>query len=232
VIRRFLPLLLALAILLASGVVHGVWTGRFGPSPDMTAAAARLDKVPSVVGQWTATELPMDKEQLEAAEAAGFVHRQYIRHPDSAGESPVAVKVLILCGRTGPIAVHPPTVCFTSQGMKQVTPEQRTRVADKNSPRPHELFETEFAKHTPEQSVNLQTFWTWTATGHWQAPSSTRFTFARHPFLYKLYVTRELLPAEVRELAGADSQQTDQQTDPSLEFLDEFLPALNRALFE
>ncbi|HUG92489.1 MAG TPA: exosortase-associated EpsI family protein [Planctomycetaceae bacterium] len=235
VIGRLLPPVLALAVILAAGVVHGLWSGRWGPSPDIEAASARLQSVPLIVGQWTGTDLPTDSRQLKAAEAAGHLFRQYVwnkgpNESDSLGQ-PDTVNVLILCGPTGPMAVHPPTVCFTSVGLNQITPTARTRVADRDSPQPHELFETTFAKNTPEESVRLTTLWTWTATGHWQAPDAPRLTFARHPYLYKLYVTREI-SASLNEPAESEPDPEAAAGDTiEAKFLKALLPELNKALF-
>jgi hypothetical protein len=65
----------------------------------------------------------------------------------------------------------------------------------------------------------LEIYWAWNGGEGWAAPESPRFFFARFPVLYKLYVIREVSPREKRG-----------KTDPYSEFLQDFLPELNRAL--
>jgi hypothetical protein len=227
-IYRLLPPIVALAAILASGVVHGLWSGRFGPPADLEAAAARLKNVPLVIGDWSGTEQTMNASQLKAAEAVGYISRHYEKVGTGASpEERVALDVTVLCGPTGPMAVHPPTVCFTATGLKQTTSTERMQVVETGTARRHELFDTLFGKDTAGESLRLRTLWSWTGTGLWQAPDSPRFTFAPQPYLYKIYVTRRLEPFAEGDVAP----DGESEHDPREEFLEQFLPELNRALF-
>jgi hypothetical protein len=69
-------------------------------------------------------------------------------------------------------------------------------------------------------AVHLRLFWSWSGDGSWQAPDYPHRTFARYPFLYKLYVIRPLIKPD-EPLAG----------DPCQEFLGLLLPELKKSLF-
>ena len=66
----------------------------------------------------------------------------------------------------------------------------------------------------------IRIYWGWSTDGKWSAPGAPRFTFARHPSLYKMYVI-----SRVR-----DPRNPDQAGTTARAFLDLFLPALQKAL--
>jgi hypothetical protein len=224
--KRYLPLAVTLVLLASAGVVHGLWTNRWGLPPDIEAAAARLQAIPTTVGEWTSTEVPIDERQLILAEAVGHLSRRYERTIEQQNGPPVtqAVNVMVLCGPTGPMSVHPPTVCFTSAGLEQTYAERRMEVLPKDKSQPDTFFETEFVRSAAAAPLRMQTLWSWSPGDRWQAAGNPRFAFARAPFLYKIYVTRETLNR------AADEPQSSDQSDPSIKFLEVFLPELNKAI--
>ena len=60
--QRILVILSACAVLIASGVVHGVWTDRWSDQADLTASAKRLDLLPIQIGAWHGTDIEMEKD--------------------------------------------------------------------------------------------------------------------------------------------------------------------------
>src|SRR5262245_30731902 len=97
---RTLPLLAAFLLLALSGIVHGLWTGRWGPSPDLRAAAARCEEVPATVGDWEGHPFELDRRVLAAAEVQGYASRRYVNR-----RTRESVSVLLVCGRPGPMSV-------------------------------------------------------------------------------------------------------------------------------
>jgi len=66
----------------------------------------------------------------------------------------------------------------------------------------------------------LRVFWSWNATGKWQAPQSPRITFLlKGSILYKLYI--------VHRLARLDAPLKE---DPSQDFLKVLLPEFDKYL--
>ena len=66
----------------------------------------------------------------------------------------------------------------------------------------------------------LRIFWSWSATGNWQAPDNPRLAFARHSVLFKLYIQHQLV-------SDADPNEEGRSDD----FIRLFVEELNRLLF-
>ena len=108
-------MLVALVLVLITGVVHGLWTERWQRSPDVSAAAARLSYVPGDLGDWRCDPAAADQESLAQAGAEGhwicrYVHRR-------TGQS---VLVVLLCGRADRMSVHRPENCYGGSGYQLV----------------------------------------------------------------------------------------------------------------
>ncbi len=205
----------AFFLLVLSGVSHGLWTGRWGASGELEAAAARCDAVAMTLGDWEGRALELNTRQLEIAEVVGYFSRQYVnRHTGQV------VSVLLICGRPGPVSVHTPDVCYGGLGYQVIgKPENRRIQAAPNSPEAE--YRTARFSNTHQVTPDvLRILWCWRDRGPWSAPDNPRLSFARSPFLYKLYV--------IRHLAGPDESIED---DPSLDFLQVLLPELQRCLF-
>src|SRR5689334_18545657 len=110
-------------LLVGYGVAEGLWSGRWGQSDEVRQAVARLDAVPRTIGDWQGEDSPHDPRQLEVAEIQGYVSRVYTNRRTRA-----RVSVLLVCGRPGPIAVHPPNICFTAQGFDMAAAPDRFTV--------------------------------------------------------------------------------------------------------
>src|SRR6266545_91715 len=109
--RRAGLLLAACGLLVAAGVAHGLRTDRWGPSADLAAAAARVDTLPTRVGDWDGKAFEVDARQFAAANVSGITARRYT-HRYARSE----IVVLVITGRPGPVAVHTPDVCYSTAG--------------------------------------------------------------------------------------------------------------------
>ena len=211
--RKSLPLLTGLALLTLAALVHGVWTGRWQPSYALEEAAARVKDVPLSFGDWRGEELPPDVVSFASAGARGYWRRVYKNGPDGP-----AVTVLLMCGRAGKMSVHTPDLCYGGAGYDGVGEQARATIAAAQ-PRA-EFWSARFRKPGPAGESLLRIYWGWSTDGAWQAPDRPRWTFAGAPFLYKLYV--------VRDLSG-DGHGGEE--DASARFLKAFLPELRKTLF-
>ncbi|MBV8309680.1 MAG: exosortase-associated EpsI family protein, partial [Planctomycetaceae bacterium] len=97
----------ALALIVGSGLIHGTWTNRWRTAPALAELAARLDSVPTVLGDWTATAQAIPPRQMAIAGAVGQISRVYT-NPTKG----LTVSVLLLCGLPGNISTHTPDVCY------------------------------------------------------------------------------------------------------------------------
>ncbi len=212
---RFLPTFAAATVIVTSGIAHGLRTDRWGLAEDVQTAAARLEQVPTTFGSWYSEETPISARHLQQAGAVGSLSRRYVNRAN--GNS---VSVMILCGRHGPISVHPPTVCFTGAGFQLESLSSRQIPGLEGSSPLGQFTMGDFSKISQGIRARMRTFWSWNAAGMWQTPNNPRLTFARHHYLYKMYVSRAV--------SGDDSTPED---DPCIKFMQVFVPKVHEALF-
>lgn len=209
----------ALVLVVGSTYVHAVRTNRYGDPPNLAAAAAKLEAIPSAVGNWYSVPVEMPESQLQVAEAVGHFARRY-RNDETQTE----IEVLVLCGAQGPISVHSPTVCFIGAGYQQTEPEKR-RSVDAGELK-GEFWNALFTKQSSDGvREDLDTFWAWTVDGETKAPKNPRIEFAGDSHLYKIYVS------ERRNSSRSGSDKSAPKTRCE-EFLKLFLPAFQAALAE
>jgi len=204
---RFWPLIPAVCLLAAAAAAHGLRTDRWGPSPDLRAAAARLADLPAA-GDWEGAVVETDPAQAAATHAAGIASRRYTHRYTRA-----EVDVLVLCGRPGPVCVHTPDVCYTAAGYTMG--EARSRDAGAGDT----AWVADFRKPGPTPET-LRISWAWSDGGAWTAAASPRTEFARARVLYKLYVVRRVPPGE------------DPAAGPDADLMKHLLPALRAHLAE
>jgi hypothetical protein len=212
--RTLAPLLIAMALLVADGLVYGLWTNRWGSSERLATAIARLEHVPNAFGNWTGEPgTPLSEREVEQAGFSGHLVRTFKNRQTGS-----TINILLACGRAGPLSVHTPDVCYRGAGYeasKGITHRQEESANRAEA----SLWQAQFAKQDVVSTRELRVLWTWNANGTWQAPENPRLAFAGSQALYKLYVIQEMVPGD----------QNAEQT--CSEFLGQFLPELNAQLF-
>src|SRR5436309_12454814 len=108
---RILPAAVAVAVVVAAGLVHGFWTDRWSVGEAVAAAASSLDRVPRSVGDWQAE--PLDGDQGSVPGVAGQLYLRYVNR--KTGD---AISIALACGRPGPVCIHTPDICYPSSGHK------------------------------------------------------------------------------------------------------------------
>jgi hypothetical protein len=211
---RILPLFGALILMTASGISHRLWTGAWNVSGEPGISAARLAEVSSSLGDWVGADVEVDTRQLARAEAVGYLCRRYVHRRTNA-----EVSVFILCGRPGPISVHPPTICYQGLGFQVAGSPARYSVEGNAGTAPATFFWANFTKADTAAPENLRIYWAWKSGRGWQAPEHPRWTFGGSQALYKLYITYRAAPGS--ELPDPD---------PCQDFMRDLLPELERAL--
>lgn len=224
--RQFVPMAFGLLLLMAGGFVHGKWTGRWQVR-DLTHVAARVHQIPEQIGDWICIEEgSISQAELQMAELHSYTMRHYRNQRTGA-----TVTMLLMCGPTGPVAVHPPTACYEGRGYRQTGDVSLHRVAFRqHSSAPnsetltsgsHQLMTAQFVKPGRANQKKARIFWSWSSDGNWSTPASPRVEFAGREFLFKLYVTQE-----------AHELQTPDGTTPPEVFLNDLLPELRRTVFQ
>jgi hypothetical protein len=210
---RTLPMILAIVILLAGGLVNGIWIDRWNLSSEPSASAAKLEGIPMEIGDWKAPgNREIDDQSKAIGEIAGYMGRVY-------SHLSTDVACLIVCGRPGAIGAHTPDVCFVGQNQTMLKLQRKPIPigAGEDSAK----FYTAVFKRT-ESGIPHYTraFWSWSADGFWSAPESPRVEFLGKQVLYKLYVTYPLAEEEDKIEEGA-----------GLDFIKVLLPKLDSVLF-
>jgi hypothetical protein len=194
--------LVAFFLVIGAGVAQGLRTDRWSLSSEPAASAAKLDGLPLTLGDWDATDEKMEATEKDLAEIADYKLRTYTNKVTHK-----SVKILIMCGRPGPIAVHTPDVCFGGAGYKVIGERRQTVKLPGDLPQA-EFMTARFVRTGGAEEQRLRILWAWSTDGAWSAPDDPRWKFARSPALFKLYV--------MCDPGGSDEVQ---DTDPSLSLL-------------
>lgn len=213
-LSRLLAVLTLLLLITLAGLVHGVWSSRWHTSEELQQALERVPRVPREFGSWRGKDQEVDPQMYLQAGAHAYWMRRY-----ENTRTGTAVSVILMCGRFGPMSVHTPEVCYQGAGYELTGPATRVQVplGDNN---PATFWTGRFRKGQLDLVGQMRLYWSWNATGMWEAPDQPRLTFRGQPVLYKLYVLRELT-------TGAEAADT----DPAVAFLGEFLPVAQKLLF-
>ncbi len=203
----------AAVILLASGLVHGLWTDRWSDQADLHSAVERMQRLPDRVGAWQGSPVKMEADPKSGL--SGVVARRFVN--DQTGK---AVTLFLACGRAGPVCVHTPDVCYAGNGY-QIDSRARFQLTSDSARTPPEFWTARFVKERADQRTNLRIFWAWHGEKDWQIADNPRLTFASEPVLHKMYV--------IREMATPNDPV---EGDPAVDFLRELLPALDRSVFQ
>ncbi len=166
------------AIILLSATIHGKLTDRWGLATELQTAANRLDQIPNQLGDWSSEPVLLDKSSLEVANVAGYLCRRYV-HKYSREE----VTLLVVCGRPGQAAAHPPEVCYSASGYEVSAKRSRELTVYGSA------WEADFTR-AGNGTDALRIIWAWSDDGIWSASNSPRVQFARSGYLYKMYIIR------------------------------------------
>lgn len=195
------------SLTVSSGLLHGYLDGRWGVQPDVRASAAKLPLLPEQCGPWVqVSDGELDPSAQELLRCDGYLLREYWR-PETGDR----VKVAVLLGPRGPIAVHTPEVCYSSQGTEPVG--ERVSETIESEGGKDQLWHVQFSSHG-SPSPTLDVWYAWSDGGPWQASEHPRFWLAHH--LYKI------------QLAGSPAAEGEES--PCRDFLTFFLPVVRAAI--
>jgi hypothetical protein len=212
---RFCIIAAAATTILANGYLHGRWTDRWGPSPDLQAAVDKLTRVPQSIGDWHGRNDTLDERAIKTAGIEGYVFRHYENRLKDT-----TINVLLMCGRSGPLSVHTPDICYAASGYALQGKLESASVACGSVSGPAEFYFGSLSKANATGSTDLRIGWSWGADARWVTSANPRLSFARQAALYKLYVIQQTGPA--------NESKSDQIVG---EFLQQLMPVLNDALF-
>ena len=185
--RRLIPALIAAVLLFCSGIVHGTLTHRWQTVTKTDGPESRLHLVPRTIGDWDSQDSKISDAERKMAGLTHDLTRTYTNR--RTGD---AVTVVLMCGPTGPIAVHPPTACYRGAGYQQSGATRETVIDFAKEGGTSYVFAiADFYQSTRPEQTQPRIYWAWSANGTWSVPESPRLAFAGNPVLFKLYVTCE-----------------------------------------
>lgn len=214
-VRRFLAAAMVIVMVMFTGYAAGVFANRWNAPEELAQAAATLKAAPEACGAWRMlSETEMDAEIVKLLACAGYVNRSY-RHLQTRD----TVHMALVAGPPGRISVHTPEICYVTQGFHIEQSPTPRNIQLPESGQAEVLFSS-YAPDAagPEGAGKLIAYHAFSDGGPWRSPRYPRFAFGGRPFLLKL---------QLASRTSADSEQS--LPDPCRDFLEAFLPALQRA---
>jgi hypothetical protein len=192
--KRFVLLLsLGLAMTVATGLVYGHLSQRWGPAPDLVAAGKHVETLPAQIADWQLVrEEPMQANVIAVLSCAGYVNRQYVNR--STGDT---IHIAITVGPSGPISVHTPEICYSSRAYSVQEPRQLVILPDKDGGQ-HSYWRVSFRSNN-SFGDQLRVYYAWASQKTWKAAKSPRFEFAGRPILHKLQISSLVTPERAAE---------------------------------
>jgi hypothetical protein len=203
----------ALAVLvLLGGWVQGRISGRFGEKPVADTRLLNLPAFPKEAGEWQMVDdSTLEKSAEEMLEAKSAIVRTY-RHRGNL----TLIRIAMVSGPVGPIAVHTPDICFTSSSFLMIGDRTSVNIAAKPTSdgqppgdAPGGTFWKSRFRGTDLDETGLFSYYAWSDGGPWQAAANPRVSFAVAPVLVKFQLSCETSSdAKIAESTAEDFLQT------------------------
>ena len=170
--KRNLPIIVAVILVLSAGMLHGRWINRWGDSMELQHATETLPTLPKTIGDWVGVDATPSEEQTRSyvkAELRVAVTRVYTHR-----ETGQRMNILAVCGPPGPIGTHTPEACYTGAGYIQATsPGFREFPATSPSGQPNTFWEADFRFDDNKLNPSgLKIYWSFrpgSAESHWDS---------------------------------------------------------------
>ena len=169
----------------------------------------KLEDIPLTLGHWTGVKNEMDKRIVAATGSDDIITRHYT--DDSTG---VGIDVIVLFGPSSDVFIHTPELCYPKAGFTSHAEPIDTTV---NCNGIEAKFRSVAYVHGDTGVRDIQdVYYSWRYNGHWTPMIGTPKQLERIPGMYKVQISRRLLPRETR---GDDR-------DPCESFLKVLIPDL------
>jgi Protein of unknown function (DUF3485) len=204
------------AILLAGtlwgGWLHTKMDARRGSDEALNAAAKRLlYPLSQRLGNWRLVgQAEFSADVVRMLQCPAHINCTYV--DEQTGDR---VSVAVIIGPPGPIAVHTPEICYSSQDYALTTERTAVPIRDRNQ-REHTLWQVEL-RPNDVTGQPLRVLYGWGTGDAWSATDDPRFAHASAPYLYKI------------QLSGPAAHGAS-NSDPCQNFLQWFLPELQTHL--
>jgi hypothetical protein len=230
---RWFAIPVAFVLIVASGILCGLWDNRWFVSHELAETSRRIAELPLDLGDWKGEDVKQDPDATARYIRQGTIHALKTRRYVNAGTGQT-VEVLLATGRPGPISTHNPMTCVVNKGVMVQSSDPVNRSIKVPS-----LGHVDYTRcnvrntATAGQIEEWTIFWTWHAATGWISTNNPRLRFASYRALTKLYVTRSnteyALGLKADDPEGDDAEK--QSDDAAKLFLKECLPLIDRALY-
>lgn len=198
-----------LVLTIASGLIQGRMTNRWGVPEDVLALGRRLEELPASFGDWQlvrASELGEDATKM--LQPYGYFGGTF-RHRISGH----VVTMFVILGPAEHLCGHTPEACFYSRDYEQIGDREIFTLKPSEA---SEETDTFWRVPFRRQNVNqlfVPAYYSWSNGNRWIAGDDPRFLFAHTSYVFKLQL-----------FSALPNSLTTQETDPCQEFLADFLP--------
>jgi hypothetical protein len=215
--KRLLIVLGCGLLLLVNGLVHGLWSERWGNPHEalIEQASARMSTLPLTLGDWDGRPIEIDQSSYPEELHGNVVLRRYVHRYQGS-----VVTLVLSCGPTHSLwNDHSPLECYPRNGFEVAVPAARQEVAVAGSS-PAAFWVATFSRPGLALAPPVRVLWAWSGAGQWQAPDRPGWAFAHYPYLYKLYIINDV-----------NSEEGPLEAGPAQELVRLLLPELNKCLF-
>jgi len=196
---------------LASGVIQGRLSNRWGKPEDLREAGDLLEQMPTTaIGDWACVQNEeIGDEALKELESVGSFSRTYT---NDKGES---IRLFAIVGPRGPTVAHTPDVCYSSRAYTFSGERTRIEISTADG-KTHSFWSRKLTSNDEFDPHTLDVCHAWSTGGVWTAPDYRRLSYLTSPSLYKLQLAYQI----------PESQEDSQETIS--DFLRQFLPVLSQ----
>lgn len=176
-----------ICVLVLTGTLLGGFLPRRQSAGDsaklLSRAAAKLDRpLPERIGAWRLLlEGKLEPDVARILQCPAYINRVYVH--ERTGDR---VSVAVLLGPGGPIAVHTPEICYSSQDYKLDGERTLRKLTDKQG-NEQTFWAVDFQPNRDTGSP-MRVLYGWSDGSHWEAPADPRYDHAWRPYLYKLQI--------------------------------------------
>ncbi|HEV3143181.1 MAG TPA: hypothetical protein VGZ47_04780 [Gemmataceae bacterium] len=184
---------IAVGLLLAVGVYHGLATDRWHDPQADAAIGIAPERVNLTFGDWHGEILPRGQDDDPKT---SVLNLRYTNRKDGKW-----LVTSISSGRGGRVSIHNPEQCYLGSGYELVDSIRLESLTVDGS---EQLFWTgHFQKKKPTGVESIRIYWGWATQSPWVAPQYPRLYFAATARLHKLYMIHPVMatdaPADLAE---------------------------------
>jgi hypothetical protein len=196
----------AALLTLASGLLHGRMSQRWGMDERMQLAAQQLAMFPEQIGAWQQeATFEMGKSAIELLECQGYVQRGYRNR-----ETGDYVKLALMVGPGAKMSIHVPEICYEASNFTLLSPRQRFHVTAAGQE--HAFWGVTFQVNDATER-RVRVLYGWSDGQQWVAPRMPRWSVAGQPVLYKLQLSYVINGDSPQGVGDGDKMLSDFLTD-------------------